>query len=98
MLSACARWIISGAYQRIGESIRITARFVEMATGAVLRNVKIDGRLSDIFGLQDRIVFELTQDLKLTLEPSAIKQIQQPETRSVEPVQCLRDHDQINRL
>jgi serine/threonine protein kinase/Tfp pilus assembly protein PilF len=79
-----ARWIISGAYQRIGESIRITARFVEMSTGAVLRNVKIDGRLSDIFGLQDRIVFELTQDLKLTLEPSAINQIQQPETRSVE--------------
>ena len=60
-----ARWIVSGAYQRLGESIRITARFVEVATGAVLRNVKIDGRLSDIFGLQDRIVFELTQDLRL---------------------------------
>jgi non-specific serine/threonine protein kinase len=79
-----ARWIVSGAYQRIGESIRITARFVEVATGAVLRNVKIDGQLSDIFGLQDRIVFELTQDLKLTLAASAISQIQQPETRSVE--------------
>ncbi len=79
-----ARWIISGAFQRLGESIRITARFVEVSTGAVLRNVKIDGRLSDIFGLQDRIVFELTQDLKLTLEASAINQIQQPETRSVE--------------
>ena len=79
-----ARWIVSGAYQRMGESIRITARFVEVATGAVLRNVKIDGQLSDIFGLQDRIVFELTQDLHLTLEPSTINQIQQPETRSVE--------------
>jgi serine/threonine protein kinase/Tfp pilus assembly protein PilF len=79
-----ARWIVSGAYQRIGESIRITARFVEVSTGAVLRNVKIDGRLSEIFGLQDRIVFELTQDLNLTLEPSTINQIQQPETRSVE--------------
>jgi serine/threonine protein kinase/tetratricopeptide (TPR) repeat protein len=79
-----ARWIVSGAYQRIGESIRITARFVEISTGAVLRNVKIDGRLSDIFSLQDRIVFELTQDLNLTLEQSAINQIQQPETRSVE--------------
>jgi tetratricopeptide (TPR) repeat protein len=64
--------------------IRITARFVEVATGAVLRNVKIDGQLSDIFGLQDRIVFELTQDLNLKLEASAINQIQQPETRSVE--------------
>jgi len=79
-----ARWIVSGAFQRLAESIRITARFVEVATGAVLRNVKIDGRLSDIFGLQDRIVFELTQDLNLTLEASAINQIQQPETRSVE--------------
>jgi serine/threonine protein kinase/tetratricopeptide (TPR) repeat protein len=79
-----ARWIVSGAYQRLAESIRITARFVEVATGAVLRNVKIDGRLGDIFSLQDRIVFELTQDLNLTLEQSAINQIRQPETRSVE--------------
>ena len=29
--------------------IRITARFVEVATGVVLRNVKIDGPLADIF-------------------------------------------------
>ena len=34
--------------------------------------------------MQDRIVFELTQDLKLTLEASAINQIRTPETRSVE--------------
>ncbi len=79
-----AQWIISGAYQRLGELIRITARFVDVATGAVLRNVKIDGKLGDIFSLQDRIVFELTQDLHLKLETSAINQIQQPETRSVE--------------
>jgi serine/threonine protein kinase/Flp pilus assembly protein TadD len=79
-----ARWIVAGAFQRLGESIRITARFVEVATGAVLRNVKIDGRLDEIFALQDRIVFELTRDLHLTLEASAINQIQKPETRSVE--------------
>jgi serine/threonine protein kinase/tetratricopeptide (TPR) repeat protein len=79
-----ARWIVSGAYQRLGQVIRITARFVDVATGAVLRNVKIDGALGEIFALQDRIVFELTQGLQLTLEASAINQIQQPETRSVE--------------
>jgi serine/threonine protein kinase/Tfp pilus assembly protein PilF len=79
-----ARWIVAGAYQRLGSRLRITARFVEVDTGAVLRNVKIDGGLDDIFALQDRIVFELTQDLKLTLEQSAINQISQPETRSVE--------------
>ena len=79
-----ARWIVAGAFQRQGPRLRITARFVEVDTGAVLRNVKIDGGLDDIFALQDRIVFELTQDLKLTLEQSAINQISQPETRSVE--------------
>ena len=79
-----ARWIVSGAYQRLGQVIRITARFVDVATGAVLRNVKIDGALAEIFALQDRIVFELTQGLQLKLEASAINQIQQPETRSVE--------------
>ena len=79
-----ARWIVSGAYQRLGQVIRITARFVDVSTGAILRNVKIDGALGEIFALQDRIVFELTQGLQLKLEPSAINQIQQPETRSVE--------------
>ena len=56
-----ARWIVAGAFQRFGAEIRITARFVEVDTGAVLRNVKIDGALERSSRLQDRIVFELTQ-------------------------------------
>ena len=38
-----ARWIVAGAFQRFGPQIRITARFVQVDTGAVVRNVKIDG-------------------------------------------------------
>jgi tetratricopeptide (TPR) repeat protein len=79
-----ARWIVAGAYQRFGAEIRITARFVEVATGVVLRNVKIDGPLADIFRLQDRIVFELTQGLHVELAGSEIADIEKPETRSVE--------------
>jgi serine/threonine protein kinase/tetratricopeptide (TPR) repeat protein len=79
-----ARWIVAGGYQRFGPQIRITARFVDIGTGVVLRNVKIDGRLEDIFSLQDRIVFELTQDLHLQLARSEIAHIEEAETRSVE--------------
>ena len=50
----------------------------------VLRNVKIDGALADIFRLQDRIVFELTQGLQVELAGSEIADIEKPETRSVE--------------
>jgi serine/threonine protein kinase/tetratricopeptide (TPR) repeat protein len=79
-----ARWIVAGGYQRFGTEIRIIARFVEVATGEILRNVKIDGAIADIFRLQDRIVFELTQGLQLQLAGSEIADIEEPETGSVE--------------
>jgi tetratricopeptide (TPR) repeat protein len=79
-----ARWIVGGAYQRFGDRLRITARVVEVATGAVRRTVKIDGRLEEIFALQDRIVFELTEGLHLQLEGGAAAEIEKPKTRSVE--------------
>ena len=40
-----AWWVVSGAYQRIGERIRITAQLVEVLNGRLLRTVKIDGRV-----------------------------------------------------
>src|SRR5262245_65684132 len=60
-----ARGIIGGGYQRIGEMLRITARFVEVATGEVLKTVKIDGRMSEVFDLQDKIVHDLSRNLDM---------------------------------
>ena len=54
-----ARFIVSGAYQRLGDEIRITGRFVEVETGAVVRSAKVDGALDDLFDLQDRVVVAL---------------------------------------
>ena len=56
-----ATWVVVGGFQRLGELVRITANFVDVATGEVRRTVKVDGRIDDIFALQDKIVFELTQ-------------------------------------
>ena len=54
-----ARFVVSGAYQRLGEVIRITGWFVDVATGAIVRSAKVDGALDDLFSLQDRVVAEL---------------------------------------
>lgn len=59
-------WMVTGGYQRLQETLRITARFLAVDTGAVLRTVKIDGRVDALFALQDRIVGELTTDLELS--------------------------------
>ena len=79
-----AAWIIGGGYQRMGELIRITARFVEVDTGALVKTVKIDGKITEIFELQDRIVYELSQGLNLHLGTSEITEIERDETKSVE--------------
>jgi serine/threonine protein kinase/tetratricopeptide (TPR) repeat protein len=65
-----ARWVLGGGYQRLGEVVRVTARLTETDTGAVVRTVKIDGRMDGIFDLQDRIVRELSAGLRLSLTPA----------------------------
>ena len=56
-----APWVVRGAYQRVGNQIRITARLVEVAGGAVIRTAMVDGALDDLFGLQDRLAVDLAR-------------------------------------
>ena len=79
-----ATWVVVGGYQRMGETVRITANFVEVSTGEVRQTVKVDGRIAEIFALQDKIVFELSQGLNVVLRGSEIADIERRETRSVE--------------
>ena len=50
-----AAWLVTGGYQRLGDRMRITARLVDTATGAVAAGVKVDGAVRDLFALQDRV-------------------------------------------
>jgi serine/threonine protein kinase/tetratricopeptide (TPR) repeat protein len=79
-----ATWVVVGGFQRIGELVRITANFVVVATGTIKRTVKVDGKIGDIFALQDKIVFELSQGLNFALRGTEIAGIERRETRSVE--------------
>ena len=54
-----AQWVVGGAYQRAGDLIRITAQIVRVDTASVARTAKIDGAVSDLFALQDRVAAEL---------------------------------------
>ena len=52
-------WLLGGSFQRIGDELRITARFVAVESGAIGASAKISGAFDDLFSLQDRIVDEL---------------------------------------
>lgn len=58
------RWVLSGGFQRTGDAVRVTASLTDAASGRIVRSVKVDGRLSGIFDVQDRVVSELAEGLK----------------------------------
>src|SRR6185503_20770843 len=59
-----------GGYQRIASTVRVTARITDVATSAVLRTVKEDGSIEEIFALQDRVVSGLSEGFRGNLVPA----------------------------
>jgi TolB-like protein/Flp pilus assembly protein TadD len=66
---AGAGLVLGGGFQSLGERVRVTASLLDVATGALLRAVKLDGEATRIFDIQDRLARELLGALQP--EPSA---------------------------
>jgi TolB-like protein len=64
-------WIVRGGYQRLGDSLRITARIIEAASGASVHSVRIDGQADDFFALQDELSVNLRAGFPAALAPPA---------------------------
>ena len=79
---------VSGAYQRLGERIRITCQAIDVATGHQRATVKIDGRLDDLFELQDRLVNELTSGLSVEVQQQDRAAMDMVGTQSIEAYQA----------
>ena len=54
-----ASWIVTGAYQRIGDRLRITARVFDAVTAGVAATVTVDGAFSDLFDIQDQVAAQV---------------------------------------
>ena len=59
----------TGAVARVGRApavddrLRVTGRYVDVSTGRIVRTVKVDGSVEELFALQDRIASDLIDDL-----------------------------------
>lgn len=81
--SVGASWVIWGGFQKSGSRIRITPRFVDVREGALIAGEKIDGTMSEIFELQDRIVGGLAGILRIQLTSAEVARIQKPQTANL---------------
>ena len=69
-----AQWVITGSYQRQGDRLRVTARISALATATVLDTAIIDGTVTELFALQDRVATALQQRLPTAQPPDMAEQ------------------------
>ena len=65
-----ARWVLTGSFQRAADAVRVTAYLRDAATAHVERTIKVDGRMDEIFALQDRLVHDLADLLRAVMRPT----------------------------
>ncbi|MBN1916332.1 MAG: tetratricopeptide repeat protein [Verrucomicrobia bacterium] len=75
--------LLVGGFQHYGESIRITARFVDVATGEVLEAVDIKGEMDTIFDLQDQLALKLIETMGIATTRSEMKAVAKQPTTSL---------------
>jgi DNA-binding winged helix-turn-helix (wHTH) protein/Flp pilus assembly protein TadD len=82
---------VVGSFQRSADRLRITARVVNAGSGEALAEAKADGKLEQVFELQDRIVEQFAETLgKDQADASAARRAYR-ETSSLEAYQAFTE-------
>jgi tetratricopeptide (TPR) repeat protein len=79
-----AAYIVEGSVRRIGNSVRINAQLIEAATGHHVWADRYDGKLDDVFRLQDTITEKIVTALALTLSPEDREVLVRTDTTNME--------------
>jgi eukaryotic-like serine/threonine-protein kinase len=61
--------ILTASFLRAGDRLRVTAQLLDVRTGEILWSERIDGDASDIIAVQDTMVHQIVEGLRLELSP-----------------------------
>ncbi|HKP27480.1 MAG TPA: winged helix-turn-helix domain-containing protein, partial [Dongiaceae bacterium] len=78
------RYVVLGSVRRADSTVRINARLVEAATGAQIWASHYDGKLEDVFALEDRITGEVIAAIAPTIRSVEIERARRKRPGSME--------------
>ena len=61
------RYVLEGSVRRSGDQVRINAQLIDATTDGHLWAERYDGTLTDVFGLQDKVVTQIVSALAVSL-------------------------------
>jgi len=75
--------VVMGSVRRAGDRVRVTAQLVEAATAQQIWAEKYDGRLDDVFAVQDEITSRIVQTLAGRLEQATRQRAAEKPTKDM---------------
>ncbi|MHC4791720.1 MAG: tetratricopeptide repeat protein [Planctomycetota bacterium] len=78
------RYVLEGSVRRAVDQVRINAQLIDATTGGHLWAERYDGKMENVFALQDRITQKIVSALEVKLTAGEKKQIARKETDSTE--------------
>lgn len=78
------RYVLQGSVRRVEDRIRINTKLVDATTGNHVWAERYDGKLDDIFGLQDRITGSVVAALAVKLSSGERESLAQRDTTDLE--------------
>ncbi len=87
-----ASLLVTGAYQKVANNVRLTARFVSVETGEIVGTAKVDGAQTDFLTLQDRITTQLLKSAGIEgKKVQLFAARQRPKVRSIRTIELYGD-------
>ena len=74
------RYVLEGSVRKAGGRVRITGQLIDASSGAHLWADRIDGELTDVFELQDRITASVVSSIAPKIEQAEIERVRQNPT------------------
>jgi TolB-like protein len=78
------RYLLEGSVRKAGDRLRITGQLIDTATGTHLWADRFDGRMADIFDLQDQITASVVGAVAPRLEQAEIERAKRKPTESLD--------------
>ncbi len=78
------RYLLEGSVRKAADRLRITGQLIDTATGAHLWADRFDGRMADIFDLQDQITAKVVGAVGPRLEQAEIERAKRKPTESLD--------------
>src|SRR4051812_27893574 len=69
------RYVVEGGVRKAGERVRISAQLIEAETGTHVWAERYDGRIDDIFALQDEITLNVIGAIEPSLRDAEIERV-----------------------